>query len=131
MATMLLLETHCLSIDKKHAAGGAPYKDAKHFPTDKCLHPPITAYHKLAAPGPCMGRTFATWKGCMVAMMNLKGPLTFLQHNCRVTHFICLEENAHFIYLENVLVITVSPLFKARFLLVLQPRYATCSASVM
>lgn len=34
--------------------GGAPYKAVKYLPPDKCVYPPITAYHELAAPGPFM-----------------------------------------------------------------------------
>lgn len=53
--------------------GGVPYKEVKYFPTDKCVYPPITAYHKLAAPGPCMGRTSATLqKGSVVVWSTLQ-----------------------------------------------------------
>lgn len=115
--------THHLSIDKKHtdrpvsAAGGAPYKEVKYLPSDKCAYPPITAYHKLAAPGPCMGciRTSAKLqKGSAVVVIKLAAaPPT--SGTC-VTHLMCLEINASFIYPPNVLVSPLSLLLKTDFL---------------
>lgn len=95
---------------------GAPYKEAKYFPPDKCVYPSITAYHKLAASGPCMGciHTSAKLQRGSVVVRSTSQDLWHLSHNCRVTHLMCLEVNARCIYSPNVLVITFT-LFKADF----------------
>lgn len=110
--------------------GGAPYKEVKYFPPDKCVYPPITAYHKLVAPGPCMGcvRTSAKLqKGSVVVWSTSQQHLWHLAHNCRVTHLVCLEINASFIYSPNVLVITFPLLLKTGFLLFFFLRALLCN----
>lgn len=59
--------------------GGAPYKEVKYLPLDKCVYPPISAYHKLEAPGPCMDCVCTSAKlqrGKCGSAINLTGPLT-------------------------------------------------------
>lgn len=98
--------------------GGAPYKEVKYFHPDKCVYPPITAYHKPAAPGPCMGcvRTSAKLQKGSVVVWSTSQDLLHLSHSCRMTHLMCLGINTRFIYSPNVLVITFSLLFKAGIL---------------
>lgn len=111
--------------------GGAPYKEVKYLPPDKCAYPPITAYHKLAAPGPCMDCvcTSAKLQEGSAVVRSTSQDLQHLSHNCRVTHLKCLEINPPFIYSPNVLVITFSLLFKGGFLQ-FYDRYVTCLAAV-
>lgn len=62
----------------------------------------------------CVCTSAKLQKGSGVVLSTLQD-LEHLSHNCRVTHLMCLEINARFIYSQNVLVITFDHFFGQDF----------------